>query len=38
MAQEVRVALRVALAVANAPALPQWLPYVEFQRSTTIHP
>ena len=32
MAQEVRVAMRVALAVANAPALPQWLPSSEFQR------
>jgi Zn-dependent M28 family amino/carboxypeptidase len=38
MAQEVRVALRIALAVANARALPQWLPYAEFQRSTTIRP
>jgi Zn-dependent M28 family amino/carboxypeptidase len=38
MAQEVRVALRVALAVANAPALPQWLPYAEFQRSPTLRP
>ena len=32
MAQEVRVAMRVALAVANAPALPRWLPSSEFQR------
>jgi len=32
MAQEVRVAMRVALAVANAPALPQWLPSSEFHR------
>jgi Zn-dependent M28 family amino/carboxypeptidase len=32
MAQEVRVALRVALAVASAPTLPQWLPRSEFQR------
>jgi Zn-dependent M28 family amino/carboxypeptidase len=32
MAQEVRVALRVALAVANAPGLPQWLPGSEFHR------
>ena len=32
MAQEVRVALRVALAVANAPLLPQWLPGSEFHR------
>jgi Zn-dependent M28 family amino/carboxypeptidase len=32
MAQEVRVAVRVALAVANAPAMPRWLPNSEFQR------
>jgi Zn-dependent M28 family amino/carboxypeptidase len=32
MAQEVRVALRVAFAVANAPGLPQWLPNSEFHR------
>jgi hypothetical protein len=32
MVQEVRVALRVALAVANAPTLPHWLPHSEFQR------
>src|SRR5881296_80622 len=32
MAQEVRVAMRVALTVANAPALPEWLPNSEFQR------
>ena len=31
-AQQVRVALRVALAVANAPQLPRWLPSSEFQR------
>src|SRR5207237_303324 len=36
--QEVRVALRVALAVANASALPQWLPHSEFQRSQTGEP
>jgi Zn-dependent M28 family amino/carboxypeptidase len=35
MVQEVRVALRVALAVANAPALPQWLPGSEFRRPGT---
>ena len=35
MAQEVRVALRVALAVANAPGMPQWLPNSEFHRPTT---
>jgi len=39
MAQEVRVAMRVALAVANAPALPEWLPNSEFQRpSGRAHP
>jgi Zn-dependent M28 family amino/carboxypeptidase len=32
MAQQVRVTLRVALAVANAPELPRWLPHSEFQR------
>src|SRR5438309_9878312 len=32
MAQEVRVALRVALAVADASRMPQWLPHSEFQR------
>ncbi|MGH2669903.1 MAG: M28 family peptidase, partial [bacterium] len=31
-AQEVRVALRVALAVASAPELPRWLPTAEFRR------
>jgi len=31
-AQEVRVALRVAIAVANAPELPRWLPNAEFRR------
>ena len=31
MAQQVRVAVRVAVAVANAPQLPQWLPSSEFQ-------
>lgn len=34
MAQEVRVAVRVALAVAGAPAMPQWLPSSEFHRLT----
>jgi Zn-dependent M28 family amino/carboxypeptidase len=38
MAQEVRVALRVTLVVADAPALPQWLPSAEFQRSSTTRP
>lgn len=32
MAQEVRVTLRVALALADATALPRWLPTSEFQR------
>jgi Zn-dependent M28 family amino/carboxypeptidase len=32
MAQQVRVALRVALAVANGAALPDWLPTAEFRR------
>jgi len=32
MAQQVRVAVRVAVAVANAPQLPRWLPSSEFQR------
>jgi Zn-dependent M28 family amino/carboxypeptidase len=30
--QQLRVLIRVALAVANAPALPRWLPSSEFQR------
>ena len=32
MAQEVRVTVRVARAVANGPNLPRWLPNSEFQR------
>jgi Zn-dependent M28 family amino/carboxypeptidase len=32
MAQQVRVVLRVALAVANAQQLPDWLPTAEFRR------
>jgi Zn-dependent M28 family amino/carboxypeptidase len=32
MAQQVRVTVRTARAVANAPALPRWLPSSEFQR------
>jgi Zn-dependent M28 family amino/carboxypeptidase len=32
MAQEVRVTLRVVVAVANADAMPQWLPNSEFHR------
>jgi Zn-dependent M28 family amino/carboxypeptidase len=35
MAQQVRVMMRVAIAVANASALPQWLPASEFQRGRT---
>ncbi len=33
MVQEARVMMRVAIAVANAPALPTWLPTAEFKRS-----
>src|SRR6266516_340497 len=32
MAQEVRVTVRTARAIANAPGLPRWLPASEFQR------
>lgn len=32
MVQQVRVAVRIALEVANAAALPQWKPTAEFQR------
>jgi Zn-dependent M28 family amino/carboxypeptidase len=32
MVQQIRVALRVALAVGNAPTLPDWLPTAEFRR------
>src|SRR5216110_1377560 len=32
MAQEVRVTVRTALAIANDPAMPRWLPFSEFQR------
>ena len=32
MAQEVRVTVRVARAIANDPAMPRWLPTSEFQR------
>ncbi|OLB05066.1 MAG: hypothetical protein AUH06_10710 [Gemmatimonadetes bacterium 13_2_20CM_69_27] len=35
LAQEVRVTMRLALAVANAPELPRWLPSSEFQRQTS---
>jgi len=34
MAQEARVALRLAVAIANAPSMPEWLPKSEFHRST----
>jgi len=33
MAQQVRVLMRIALAVADAPALPDWLPTSEFHRT-----
>ena len=33
MVQQLRVALRVALTVANAAALPDWLPSAEFKRA-----
>jgi Zn-dependent M28 family amino/carboxypeptidase len=36
MAQQVRVMMRIALAVANSSELPQWLPTSEFQRSATL--
>jgi len=32
MAQEVRVTVRAARAIANSPSMPQWLPSSEFQR------
>jgi Zn-dependent M28 family amino/carboxypeptidase len=32
MAQEVRVTVRAARAIANDPAMPRWLPSSEFQR------
>ena len=32
MAQQIRVALRVALGVANSATLPDWLPTAEFRR------
>ena len=32
MAQEARVALRLAVAIANAPTMPEWLPRSEFRR------
>jgi len=34
MAQEAQVALRLALAIANAPTMPEWLPRSEFHRPT----
>ena len=33
MAQQVRVMMRIALAVADSPQLPRWLPTSEFQRT-----
>jgi Zn-dependent M28 family amino/carboxypeptidase len=33
MAQQVRVMMRIVLAVANSPDLPRWLPNSEFQRT-----
>lgn len=35
MAQEARVMMRVAIAVADAPTLPTWLPTAEFKRPPT---
>lgn len=35
MEQQIRVAVRVALAVANARDMPRWLPHSEFQRPAT---
>src|SRR6266480_2569390 len=35
LAQEVRVTMRLALAIANTPEPPRWLPSSEFQRPTT---
>jgi hypothetical protein len=32
MAQQVRVTVRAARAIANDPAMPRWLPSSEFQR------
>jgi hypothetical protein len=37
MAQQVRVLMRIALAVADSPDLPRWLPSAEFQRPAA-HP
>ena len=37
MAQQVRVLMRIALAVADSPELPRWLPSAEFQRPAA-HP
>jgi hypothetical protein len=33
MAQQVRVMMRIALAVADSPGLARWLPTSEFQRT-----
>ena len=38
MAQEARVALRLALAIANVPDMPHWLPRAEFKRPTGSSP
>src|SRR6266480_4612711 len=35
LAQEVRVTMRLALAIANTPEPPRWLPSSEFQRPTS---
>jgi Zn-dependent M28 family amino/carboxypeptidase len=35
MAQQVRVMMRMALAIADAPALPRWLPTAEFRRPSS---
>jgi hypothetical protein len=38
MAQEARVALRLAVTIANAPTMPEWLPRSEFKRQTGSSP
>ena len=38
MAQEARVALRLAVTIANAPSMPEWLPRSEFKRQTGSSP
>jgi Zn-dependent M28 family amino/carboxypeptidase len=32
MSQEVRVVMRLALAIADAPGMPEWLPGADFKR------